>query len=254
MSRHIEILRKAQLDGELFARTVSAGSNGSAAAAAPCAAPPRQWGDGGRRDQWQHLAHELFLRRSPATDRAIGLASATAGEGTSHVASHVAAELARATGRPTLLLEANLYRPSLAERLAVEPDPGLRHLLLDRTFPLEACVRPSGTDWLSLLPAGSPPEGFGGTPDWGRLAEIFDALRAQFGGIVADLPPVNQSSDSVLIGPWLDGVALVVEADLCSREVIQNAASRLQRANPNLLGTILNKRKFFVPAPIYRRL
>lgn len=76
----------------------------------------------------------------------------------------------------------------------------------------------------------------------------------RFRGIVVDLPPVNLSTETTIIGGWLDGLVLVAEADLCSREVLQNAVARLRRATPNLVGAVLNKRKFVIPERIYRRL
>jgi Mrp family chromosome partitioning ATPase len=251
MSRHLEILRRASLEGELFAATIDAG-NGAAVTPAAAPAPRLAWGHGAGRDQWQQLAYELFLKNG--VPRCVGLAAATAGEGASFAAAHLAAAVVKATERPTLLVETNLHRPAQAACHGVEPDPGLRHLLLDREFPLDACLRQTAMENLWLLPAGSAPEGFTAPPDWAHFAPVFEALRLRFGMMVVDLPPVNVSTDAALVGPLLDAVVLVVEADLCSREVIQNAAARLRRANPNLAGAILNKRKFFVPPAIYRRL
>ncbi len=269
MSRHVEILRRARLDAELFACQSPGGNGGSVPRKAGVgkagverepeyrggapAGPAEEKGGTGR-DQWQQLVHELFLHKGIEAHSAVGLASATAGEGTSFVAFHLAAELARPAGWPTLLLDANVHRPAQADRLGVEPDPGLRHLLLDKDFPLESCLRQTAIDSLWLLPAGSASNGSSGAPDWTHFRRVFEALRGRFAAIIADLPPVNFSTDATILGPLFDGVVLVVEADLCSREVIQNAVARLRRANPNVMGTILNKRKFFIPAPLYRRL
>ncbi|HYM10505.1 MAG TPA: CpsD/CapB family tyrosine-protein kinase [Bryobacterales bacterium] len=272
MSRHLEILRRARLDGELFARAAAAGNGHSRGANGGTEVPPdtasgqgapspaetgagdSSWNNGHSRDQWQQLIHHLFLRRGSEGRLSVGLGSATAGEGTSFVAFHLATELARSTAQPTLLLETNVHRPAQAQQHGVDADPGLRHLLLDKSFPLESCLRQTGIEQLWLLPAGSAVNGSGSALDWTHFRRVFDGLRERFCGIIADLPPVNLSSDAMIIGPVFDGVVLVVEADLCSREVIQSAAARLRRANPNVMGTILNKRKFFIPAPLYRRL
>jgi len=244
VSQHLEILRRARLEGEVFSRAW-----GTAAAAAPALAlsrPPST------RDQWRQLAHELFLRRREARPCAIGLTSPTAGEGTSHVAQHLAAELAQGGQWATLLVEANVYRPTQAVRHGVEPDPGLRRLLTGNSLPLEGGLRQTGVEHLWLLPAGTAESA--AAPDWTRLYSLLGTARERFRAIVIDLPPVNLSTDALIVGGWLDGLVLVIQADLCSREVIQNAISRLRRANPNLLGSVLNRRKFPVPEAIYRRL
>ncbi len=245
MSVHLEILRRARIEGDLF----------TAATVAAAAEPQRRRAARrpGIRDQWQHLVHELFLRRQGPESVAIGLASATAGEGTSFVARHLAAELARISERRILLLEANVYRPAQARAHGVEPEPGLRRLLAGRDFPVRECLRETGVRHLWVLPGGSGSQA-GGTPDWTFLPKALADLRQEFRGVVVDLPPVNLTSDATLIAGWLDGLVLVAEADACSREVIQSAAERLRRANPNLLGAVLNKRRFVIPEAVYRRL
>mgnify|MGYP001573496614 CR=1 FL=1 len=253
MSRHVEMLRRAGLEAELFAPKL---------AARPAPVRARDWaesalppaGSGNSRDQWQLLAQQLFLGSGRRLRASIGLASATAGEGTSYVALHLAAELARSGSEPVLLLEANVHRPALAERFAVEPDPGLLELLRAPDCPPEDCLRQTGVERLFLLPAGTNGNGGKAAPDWGGLRRLYPLLRERFAAIVVDLAPINFSSDFLILGPLLDGLALVVEADLCSREVIQNAVARLRRASPSVVGAILNKRKFVIPAPIYRRL
>src|SRR5712692_461924 len=253
MSRHMAILRKAKLDAELFGR----GGNGHHGA--NDRAPSHTlWHGGHGRDAWRQLVHELFVSREEPVDHpaplAIALASATSGEGTSYVAFHVATELARSTGRPALLLEANVYAPSQAQCCGVEPDPGLGHALADPSFPLESCLRQTAVEQLSLLPAGSVGSGSSGAPDWAHFSRILDCLRERFAGIVADLPALSPSSDTLILAPLFDAVVLVVEADLCSREVIENTVARLRRASASLAGAVLNKRKFFIPEPLYRRL
>lgn len=243
MSTHLEILRKARLEGDLFAEA------GAARMVVEVRGPARR---PSARDQWQQLVHELFLRREEAGSAVIGLVSSTAGEGTSYVAGQLAAELARTSEWNILLLEANLYRPAQAVRHGVEPDPGLRRILGDRQYSVESCLRETGVEHLWVLPAGSPAGS--AAPDWTLLPRLLQWLRARFRGIVVDLPPVNLSTDTTIIGGWLDGLALVAQADLCSREVIQNAVARLRRATPHLLGAVLNKRKFVIPEPVYRRL
>jgi len=239
MSVHLAMLRRAHLDGELF--------GGRSAAAAP----PRASGGaaGAGPEPWPGLFHELFLRAGGR--QAVGLAAPSSGEGASYVAARLAAEAARACGGPALLLEANLRRSSQAQLHGVEPEPGLSRFLLDKGLPLESCLRQTAAPALWVLPGGPATTE---APDWTRLAEAVAGLRRRFAAIVVDLPPVNLSPEVAIVTPLLDGVVLVVEADHSSREVIRSAEEKLRRANPNLLGAVMNKRKFFVPEPIYRRL
>ena len=235
MSRYLAILRKTRREDELFGRPAATPANG--------------------RERWRPLMQEIFHRRGVPAPQAVGFASATPGEGASFVAAHVALEVARSTGRPTLLLEANLHRPAQATQHGVDPDPGLRQLASNPEVTLESCLQPSPTGSLWILPAGS--NGVNGSkalPDWSRLERAFAAMRERFPAILVDLPPVNLSGEAILVGTLLDAVVLVVEAGLCSREVVEHAATRLRRADLNVIGAVLNKRKLPIPEPLYRRL
>ncbi len=243
MSRHRTMLERAAREKTMFGFPPAMDSRFG-----PAFAPANG------HDQWQQLAHQLFLSSGPDARGSVGLASATAGEGTSYVAFHLAAELARSSWGRTLLLEANAHRPCQSERCGLPPDPGLRQLLDDKRFSLDDCLRETAVEQLWLLPAGSGLDGGGQSPDWAGFRELFAELRGRFAAIVVDLPPVNLSTDFLILGPLVDELVLVVQAGCCGREVIQNALARLRRANPNVRGTVLNRRKFVIPAPVYRRL
>jgi Mrp family chromosome partitioning ATPase len=252
VSRHVEILRHAGLEGGLFGFPRAAQGKPPAAADRAAGGGVRDAARGG--DQWKELALQVLRARGDRIPWAIGLASATAGEGTSYVAFHLSAELARSTTQLTLLLETNSERPSQAERFGVEPSPGLLQLMTDERVSLEDCWKRTAIEHLWVLPAGRAENGAGRIADWRRFHSVYPRMQGRFGNIVVDLPPVNLATDSVAVGPLVDAMILVVRADVCSREVIQNAVARLRRANPNLLGTVLNRRKFVIPEAIYRRL
>jgi Mrp family chromosome partitioning ATPase len=57
-----------------------------------------------------------------------------------------------------------------------------------------------------------------------------------------------------MLAPGVDGVVLVVEADRTKRDQIQRAQRTIEMANGNLLGLVLNKRRYVVPRWLYRKL
>ena len=60
--------------------------------------------------------------------RVVGVTSAMRGEGKSTTSINLAYTLAE-TGKKVLLIEADMRRPNLARRLAIDPAPGLSNLL-----------------------------------------------------------------------------------------------------------------------------
>jgi hypothetical protein len=79
-------------------------------------------------------------------------------------------------------------------------------------------------------------------------------LLATFEYVLIDAPAAGTHADVSLLGPLVDGVVLVVEADTTRRDAARRAAGQLQAANVRVLGVVLTNRTFPIPDAIYRRL
>jgi protein-tyrosine kinase len=85
-----------------------------------------------------------------------------------------------------------------------------------------------------------------------HLESFFDKLRQHFDFILIDSPPVTHSAIGLALVHKVDGVLLVVEAERTRWPVAQHVKNRIIQARGNLLGVILNKRRYYLPAFIYR--
>jgi Mrp family chromosome partitioning ATPase len=83
-----------------------------------------------------------------------------------------------------------------------------------------------------------------------RLAE----LKADFNYVLLDGPPVNQYGDAMMLGKLVDGVVLVIRANITRREVARKAKASLESAGVRLFGAVLNKRTFPIPEFFYNML
>lgn len=82
---------------------------------------------------------------------------------------------------------------------------------------------------------------------WRKLGE-----RAEL--VVADTPPLQVSPLSLAMAPTVDGVILLVEAERTRAEVARAARDMLLACGANILGVVLNKRRFHIPRRLYDRL
>src|SRR5205085_10752200 len=94
------------------------------------------------------LLHEANTRST----RVVMVTSATAGEGKTTLASHLATSLAR-SGRKTLLLDGDLRRPTIHELFELPMQPGFSEILLGEIEVTEACQE-TNLDTLFVIPAG----------------------------------------------------------------------------------------------------
>jgi Mrp family chromosome partitioning ATPase len=52
----------------------------------------------------------------------------------------------------------------------------------------------------------------------------------------------------------VDGVVLVVEAEKTRWQVVENLKEKIQNVGGNIIGVVFNKRRFYIPEALYKRL
>ena len=123
--------------------------------------------------------------------------SAVPGEGKSTTTVNLAIALAQ-TGARTLIIELDMRRPRLAERLALNPELGMsRYLSGQSQFHTE--IQQSAVPNLFVVPAGpippNPPELIGSP----RMASALELLRRHFDYVIIDGPPIMPLTDALVI-------------------------------------------------------
>jgi Mrp family chromosome partitioning ATPase len=89
---------------------------------------------------------------------------------------------------------------------------------------------------------------------WQYRRDCINLLRTEFDYALIDCSSLKKSSDLLSVAPFVDGVILVIEANRTRREQIQHAERTIEKARGKLLGHVLNKRTYTIPAWFYRRL
>jgi Mrp family chromosome partitioning ATPase len=84
--------------------------------------------------------------------------------------------------------------------------------------------------------------------------DSIDNLRSNFDYVLIDCPSLKISGDVLGIASLVNGVFLVVEANRTQAYQVIHAERQIQAAGGIIYGHILNKRKYFIPRWIYRRL
>jgi capsular exopolysaccharide synthesis family protein len=204
-------------------------------------------------EQYQALASEAALSLPDLETRVIMFTSAVAGEGVSTVAGEFAATLAERGEARTLLIDANLRHPSVHEAFSVHRDPGLTDHIVGG-IPLDDCVCETRVPRLTVMPSGRPvvaPPRVAGDE---RVAAMLEGLRGRFRFVILDVPPILAYSEAVQLCTICDGVVIVVRAGHTRRQLPARAIDLLDEAGANTLGTVLNRRRFYIPRFVYDRI
>jgi Mrp family chromosome partitioning ATPase len=182
----------------------------------------------------------------PGAGKLVGFAASRTGEGTTTIVREFAGFLASTFNAAVLIVDANPNR-AVAGRWDADAASlaGLVRALRTRGSPP---VKRPGISIVSLLrdmlnmPAGRD--------DPAELA----VLRAYFDYVLFDVPALAVNPSAVSIGGQVDGVVIVVEAERTRWPVVENTKRAYEAAGANVLGVVLNKRRFYIPSRIYTQL
>ena len=169
----------------------------------------------------------------------IAICSAASGEGKSSLAASLALSIAKASKRPTLLIDADLRSPDISSFLEVPSQPGILELLSGQAK-LEQAIHRVGKSQAYVLPAGV----LKGNPhhlvDQVKIEQLLDKLRNSFDTILIDTPPVLSASDSLIYAKAADLVLFSSLADISRAKQVRCAVERLQTTGANLAGVVLS--------------
>jgi len=179
----------------------------------------------------------------------VAFTSTNPGEGVSYVVRVLAGQLAKQTGRPTLIVEAeSLGQLSPAELLKLSTRCVPTNIANLWVLPKSQSSNGNGNGHKPLDPAEAC------RPDASRGVEVLRTLRTVFAHTLIDCPSIGASHEATVWAPNVDGVVLVVEADRTKRDQILRVRQTIEMAQGELMAMVLNKRRHVVPDWLYRRL
>jgi len=169
----------------------------------------------------------------------VAVTSAAMGEGKTATASNLAIVLAQ-LGRPVLIVDADLRKPSLHRVFRASNQVGLvSHLtgtaeageILFRTTVPNLWITPAGP----LAPAPSELLSSDSMHDWLR------AVCTRFEYVVIDTPPMLAVTDALVVGVLADGVVLTLHSGKVTRDEARLCRDRLRQGEVRVLGAVLNR-------------
>jgi capsular exopolysaccharide synthesis family protein len=171
--------------------------------------------------------------------RSIVLTSAAPSEGKTTIAAHLA--IANADrGKKTLLVDADLRRPSLHSKFGFTPREGLSNVLTGE-LPWQDVVLPvEGKPNLSLLPAG-PGSHRAADLIGPRLSSLLDEFAKEYDLVILDSPPLLGFAECLQMATTADGVLIISLAGETRRKAVAEVISVLHRVRANVIGVVLNQ-------------
>lgn len=174
--------------------------------------------------------------------RIIGLSSALSGEGKSLSAVNLAYTLSQ-LNKKVLLIDCDMRRPTLAEKLRIMKNPGLSNLLTGQVS-LERLVQDCGLrneeTAFHVITAGQNPPNPVELLSSAKMEKLLDDLRKMYDYVIIDLPPVGEVTDAMAMAKQIDGMLMIVRQNYCNRVVLAEAVQQFEFIDTRILGVVFN--------------
>ena len=164
------------------------------------------------------------------------------GEGKSTLAINFALEQARS--KRVLLIDMDLRRPTVAEKLGLPRDSRGTTDYLTRREEAARCIYSVESMHLSVMPAGKIRPNAHELLSSPHFAERIRSLESQFDVIAIDCPPMQIVSDALLISSICTGVIYVVKSGTTPVPLIRRNLDRLAAGGVHVIGVALNGHDF----------
>ncbi len=174
--------------------------------------------------------------------RIIGITSGQPSEGKSTVAINLAFSIAE-LGKSVLLIDGDMYRPSVHTSMGIALSSGLSEVLTGSENLKDVILRyESSADdtHFDLILRGATPDKPSELLYSNRFQKLIDVVSMVYDYIIIDLPPVNAVVDAVSVSKCTDGLIVVVRENHCPRGVLTSCVEQLKYAKANILGFVMN--------------
>jgi capsular exopolysaccharide synthesis family protein len=153
----------------------------------------------------------------------------------------------------TLLIDADMRRPSIAKSLGLsDKAPGLSDLVAG-THHLDECIDQIGEDGgnVDIIPSGVVPPNPLDLLSSERFGEILKELSQKYGYIVIDSAPTMAVSDALVLAKHGSGVLYVVKANATPYQVVREGLKRLRQVKAPVYHIVLNQLDINKPSKYY---
>ncbi|MBR5314226.1 MAG: CpsD/CapB family tyrosine-protein kinase [Clostridia bacterium] len=175
----------------------------------------------------------------PKTDcgKAIVLTSATASEGKTTTVINLALTFAQVNAK-VLIIDCDLRKPKIHRYLRIERKDGLSNVLCG-FIELDNAIKVGVKENLDVLTSGEVPPNPAELLQTDTFASLVKELKKRYDYIFLDTPPINIVTDSVFPIKLSEGAILLSKKDYTTYDMVEQALEKMQRADANVIGTIL---------------
>ncbi len=170
--------------------------------------------------------------------RVFVISSSLPAEGKSTTSVNLAITLAMA-GERVALVECDLRRPTMADRLGLDGAVGTTSVLIGKVT-LDDAVQTYGDTTLTVLPCGPRPPNPSELLQSHSMELMIKELRDRYDIVLLDAPPLLPVTDAALLAAQADGLLAVVRHGKTTRDQLRHALERVESVGAKCVGVVIN--------------
>jgi capsular exopolysaccharide synthesis family protein len=191
-------------------------------------------------EAFRSLYTNIYLFSADSPIHSVVVSSSASAEGRSTIAIYLA-QAAATIGQRVLLVDTDLRRPTLHERLKLTNEQGLTNLLVEETLDVNRVIQRSPLeDNLFVLTAGSLPLDPTRLLASKKMCYLMERLHAAFDLVIYKAPPLLGVADTHLLANHTDGVLLVTALGKLKRSSLEQTLDELRISGTPILGVVAN--------------
>ncbi len=189
-------------------------------------------------ESYKAMRTNLVFSLSTSDNKIFAVSSANPSEGKSTTSANIALTLAQANNK-VLLIDADMRKPVQHKIFQVKNKIGLSSVI-SKMETSAKCIQKQVVENLDLLPTGPKPPNPSELLASAQTEKLLQELSAQYDYIVIDTPPVNVVTDAMGLSKSIAGIFLLLQHGGTTYDDAEQAMKKIQLANMNMLGFILN--------------
>jgi succinoglycan biosynthesis transport protein ExoP len=191
----------------------------------------------------QESIRSLYAKCSRNKDRkTIMVTSSNPGDGKTFLALALA-QFAAKTEKKVLIIEADMRKPTFAERLQTHGKVGLVDYLRNDKVSFDDAIQKTAIPYLDVITAGRVAIDSTELLMNGKLASLLAAAKAAYDFVLIDSPPERKMMDACIMAPMVDSILYCARWGSTDNDSVAAGIKQLKLEKGNVIGIVLGKVK-----------
>lgn len=189
-------------------------------------------------DAYRTLRTNLLFSYVDQKLQSVGMTTPAQDHHKALAAANLAVTMAQ-SGRRTILVDSDLRRPMQHDIWRLNNEHGLSTMMIEDNALMNPPLQETEVNDLWVLTSGALPPNPVDVLGSARIEQVLQQLAQMADFLIFEMPPTLVAADALVLGPKLNGVLLIVQANKSRRDHTAKAKAQLARVGVNLLGAVL---------------